>query len=274
MAYKEILFHAFEGPAGEAVQNAAFDLATRCEARVIGLAVVDNTPIPSYVVPYVPGNMTETYLQEARQTAKALEPRVIEGADKAGLRAEWRYVEGEIRGIMNVHARYADLVVLAQGSGEDVPLGPALNLPDDLVLTSGRPVLVVPFEGAPTGFGSNILIAWNGSAQSSRAVHDALPLLQAANSVTVLTVGPEEASHIPGAEITAHLVHHGVNASADHAIERDHSTADTILHAASDAGANLIICGAWGHSRFLETVLGGVTRHLLRHMKVPVLMSH
>jgi nucleotide-binding universal stress UspA family protein len=274
MSYREILFYAYEGPGGETVQATAIDLASQHDARVIGLSIVPNAPIPSYVSPYIQVDVTQTYLKEARAIAQALEPRVLGAARSAGVAAEWRYAEGDLRVVLNTHARYADLVVVGQGSGEDVPVGPSINLPDDLVLTTGRPVLVVPWKGTSLPLGRAVLVAWNGSAQSTRAVHDALPVLQAAKKVCVLSVGEPNPGHIAGAEIAAHLAHHGVNVEADHTVERNNSTGATILAEAELFDADTVVCGAWGQSRFLETVLGGVTHHLLRNMNVAVLFSH
>ena len=274
MPFRDILFHAFEGEAGDTVQSAAIGLAKSQGAQVTGVSVVDNTPIPAYVVPYVPANLGDTYLEEARTVAKSLRSSVEDAGHQAGVHVEWRYVEGDIRGVINLHSRYTDVVVLGQGAGDDVPIGPALNLADDLILSSAKPILSVPWRGDFSNIGKNVLVAWNSSAQSSRAVHDALPILKAADSVRILTVSDDEGGHLPGAEITAHLTRHGVNAEADHVTESGGSTGETIINYCANMNADMIVCGGWGHSRLLETVMGGVTRHLLRHMQVPVLMSH
>ncbi|TDI60479.1 MAG: universal stress protein [Alphaproteobacteria bacterium] len=274
MTYKDILFHAFEGEAGQNVQAAAIGLAKKQGAQVTGISVVDNTPIPSYVVPYVPANLGDTYLEEARRVAKSLLKQVEEAGRQNDVKVEWRYVEGDIRGVINLHSRYTDIVVLGQGAGDDVPIGPALNLADDLILSSSKPILSIPWQGDHANFGDTVVVAWNSSAQSSRAVQDALPILTNAAKVHVLTVGEENPSHLPGAEITAHLVRHGVNAEAAHLVRTSEAVGETILNYVAETGSDMIVCGGWGHSRLLETVMGGVTRHLLRHMTVPVLMSH
>jgi len=274
MPLRDILFHAFEGEAGDTVQATVLALAKRQGAQVTGISVVDNTPIPAYVMPYVPANLGDTYLDEARIVAKSLRESVEEAGRKAAVHVEWRYVEGDIRGVINLHSRYTDLIVLGQGAGEDVPIGPALNLADDLILSSAKPILSVPWKGDFSNIGKNVLVAWNSSAQSSRAVHDALPILTEADSVRVLTVGPDDGNHLPGAEITAHLTRHGVNAEAVHVEDTGSSTGETIINNAANMNADMIVCGGWGHSRLFETVMGGVTRHLLRNMQVPILMSH
>lgn len=273
MAIRNILLHAFEGEAGNTVRDVAFALAQKHDSHVSALSIVDNTPIPAYVVPYVPVNLSDTYIEEARKTAENVEAQTRAEAEKQGVRLDWNYEEGDLCGHMNVHARYADICVVGQGTGSDVPVGPANLLPDELILGSGRPVFIVPYGYKADGLGKKVLVAWNGSAQATRAVHDAMPLLQNADNVRILSVGGPE-NHLPGAEISAHLAQHDVNAEAHHAVEDGLSTAETISENASDWGADLVVCGAWGHSRLRETVLGGVTRHLLRNMTVPVVMSH
>jgi nucleotide-binding universal stress UspA family protein len=177
---------------------------------------------------------------------------------------------------MKLHARYADLTVVGQGIDlKDAPHDLAF-LPEELALGVGRPVLVVPRYGTFETFGERVLIAWNGSREATRAVHDALPLLTRATKVTVLSIDPEPDSgaRVPSADITLHLARHGVSAEADSTVALDMAVGDMLLSRAADLGANLLVMGAYGHSRVREMVLGGATRHILQHMTVPVLMSH
>jgi nucleotide-binding universal stress UspA family protein len=139
----------------------------------------------------------------------------------------------------------------------------------------GRPVLVVPRYGTFPTIGERVLVAWNGAREAVRAVNDALPLLQRAQLVTVLSIDPSDADHrIPSADITLHLARHGVTAVAAQTRGTDLLVADILLSYAADLGADLIVSGAYGHTRLRELVLGGMTRHLLQTMTVPVLMSH
>jgi nucleotide-binding universal stress UspA family protein len=124
-----------------------------------------------------------------------------------------------------------------------------------------------------------VLVAWKPSREATRAVNDALPLLEAADQVTVLvvdTTGPrhhrEEAE--PGSGIALHLARHGIKAVVEQTVAAGQSVADAMLSRAAELGCDLIVMGAYGHSRLRELVLGGVTREILRHMTVPVLMSH
>ncbi|MGE0667810.1 MAG: universal stress protein [Sphingomonadales bacterium] len=274
MAIRNILFHAFEGDGGKAVEDAAFALAQAHGASLTALSVVDNMPIPSYVVPYMPSNLAESYVDESRAAARQLEARVKAREADTGIRVEWRYREGDVRALFAQHAHYTDMVMVGQGTGDDVPIGPAANLPGDLVLTAGRPVLVVPFRGAPSGIGRRVIIGWNASKEAARALNDALPILEKADAVKVLTVGEDDGRHLPGADIALHLARHGVKAEADHVHDSDGPAAATLMFEARDFAADLLVCGAWGHSRVIETVLGGVTRDLLRSMELPLLLSH
>ena len=274
MAIRNILFHAFDGPAGQSTEDVAFALAETHGASLTALSVVDNMPIPSYVVPYVPANVAESYIDESRVAAREIEARVKAREAATGIRAEWRYREGDLRAVFAQHAHYTDLVVVAQGTGDDVPAGPASSLSGDLVLTAGRPVLVVPWRGVGPSIGKRVIIGWNSSKEATRALNDALPILEKAEAVKVLTVGDEDSRHIPGAEIAQHLARHGVRAEADHTTDTDGPAAAALVFEARDFGADLLICGAWGHSRMFETVLGGVTRDLLRSMDLPLLLAH
>jgi nucleotide-binding universal stress UspA family protein len=119
------------------------------------------------------------------------------------------------------------------------------------------------------------VIAWKCTAEASRAVHDALPILVRAKSVTVMEVNPPagRAPHIAGTDIAAHLARHGVRVEVSPTTAAEIGVGDAILSRAADLGADMIVMGAYGHSRLREFVFGGVTLHLLRHMTVPVLMS-
>jgi nucleotide-binding universal stress UspA family protein len=145
-------------------------------------------------------------------------------------------------------------------------------------MTSGRPLLVVPFAGSYEAVGHNVLVGWNGSGEAARAINDALPLLKQAKKVTVLAINPRHGiggdGDVPAADIALHLARHGVTAEAAHTIASDISEGDALLSYAADLGVDLLVCGMYGHSPLRERAFGGVTRSLLTEMTVPVLMSH
>ena len=174
-------------------------------------------------------------------------------------------------------ARQTDLCVVGQPS-EETPEPEAGQLAEAAFMDSGRPALVVPYIGAAPEPMRRILVAWNGSREAARAVHDALPFLLAAERTTVLIVDPQnlggEIGEQPGADLAAHLARHGVRVEVKTIPGGGLSAGDAILAQAADDSADLLVMGGYGHSRLRELVLGGATRHLLAQMTLPVLLSH
>jgi nucleotide-binding universal stress UspA family protein len=136
-------------------------------------------------------------------------------------------------------------------------------------------VLAVPYAYERKPVGRRILVAWNGSREAARAVGDAMPLLERAEHVQVAVFRPDAGpGELPGADLAAHLARHGARANVTRHEASDIDVGNLLLSTAFDAQADLIVMGAWGHSRLAELVLGGVTRTILESMTVPVLMSH
>lgn len=167
------------------------------------------------------------------------------------------------------YARTADLVVMGRmdTDGRDTV--------HDVLFSSGTPVVVVPPHEQAT-VGQRVMVAWNGSREAARAVKDALLILERASSVTVLCVNQAERgqNRQPGEDLAGHLRHHGIDAAVDNIARKTRSVGDAIVSRIADAGADMLVMGAWGHSRLREFVLGGVTRRVLEQSPVPVLMSH
>jgi nucleotide-binding universal stress UspA family protein len=176
-----------------------------------------------------------------------------------------------------MHARYADLVVLGQVSPDEPPYV-GHHLPEEVVLSSGRPALVVPHDWAPGPLGGRVIVAWDASREAARAVSDAMPILEQANSVLAVSINPKSTplghGEVPGADIAAHLARHKVKVEVE-SVEMDRmEIGDALLSFGSDRGCDLLVMGAYAHSRLRELVLGGATRTILESMTVPVLMSH
>jgi nucleotide-binding universal stress UspA family protein len=149
---------------------------------------------------------------------------------------------------------------------------------ENLLIYSGRPVLVVPYIGTGERIGRTVTVAWDAGREAARAVADAMPLLERAEKVHVLVVDPRPSAdghgEEPGADLALHLARHGVKAEVNRTEANDIGTGDVILSWLSDADSDLLVMGAYAHSRLRELVLGGVTRRILDGMTVPVLMSH
>jgi len=175
------------------------------------------------------------------------------------------------------HARFADLCVLTQDTPHTMA-STGYTFSEQLLFVTGRPVLFVPAHGAFTHTGAHILVAWNSSRASTRALNDALPLLELADRVTVLAINPSEFAErygaLPPERIVEHLRHHGATVEGLWFNNvPPASIVDTVQSEARRLGADLIVAGAFGHPKLWEQLMGGVTRDLLAHMELPVLMS-
>jgi nucleotide-binding universal stress UspA family protein len=174
-----------------------------------------------------------------------------------------------------VHARYCDIVVF--GRQADVDARMQAGFFSDLLLQSGRPLLVVP-EAGSARLTDAAMIAWKPAREATRALHDALPLLRRAASVRVVAVDPKvgdlQHGELPGADIAAHLVRHGLRVDVAQVPRLGASTGAAILREAQEQGIGLLVAGGYGHTRAREFVMGGVTRTLFEDAKMPVLFSH
>ncbi len=275
MAFKDILVHVDSGRSCERRLKIAAMLAQSQDGHVIALNVRTRPNLPQVIrsqygaqIDRIRDSMNAEAARAARASFEAIQPSY-------GVTTEWRDIDGRLDDSVALHARYADVTVIGQGDGGEDGERP---LADALILGVGRPVIVVPGAGAFASIGERVLVAWNGSREATRAVHDALPILRKAKVAHVIAVNPEGgmAGHgdIPGADICLHLSRHGVNAVCEHIKSEDLNVGQMLLSRAADESADLIVMGAYGRSRLRELVLGGATRHLLRHMTVPVLMSH
>jgi len=277
MTYKDILVHIDTLAPCKARLAAAINLAKAFDARLTGLFVRARPYIPQYAEAQISPEILEAQAKDLARIAAEAGKMFNAATKSSGVQTEWRSIEGDSLDVISLQARYFDLVVVGQGNPGDILLPGDRDMPDDVLMTCGRPVVVVPFVGAYPIIGETVIVAWDASATAARAVHDAMPFLKAAKSVTVMVVNPMTDTRgigdAPGADVAAHLARHGVKATADH-VQCDIAPGDMLLSRAADMSADLIVMGAYGHARWREVVLGGVTDHILNHMTVPVLMSH
>jgi nucleotide-binding universal stress UspA family protein len=277
MGLKDILVHVDCSKANAARVRAAIELAQRHGAHVTGLYVIPWVNMPAYAEFQVGPEVIQAQEEAARSQASDAEAAFRAALEETDLASEWRCVEGDIVSTINVHGRYSDLIVLGQPGDQD-PMAFSDGIVDDVVITSGRPVLVVPYIGMTRSIGEHVMVAWNARREAVRAIHDALPILRQAREVKVLAInahsGDADHGDIPCADICLHLARHGVAAVAQELRADDIEVGDILLSRAADAVVDLLVMGAYGHSRLREFILGGATRHLLSHMTVPVLMSH
>jgi nucleotide-binding universal stress UspA family protein len=280
MGYRTILAVIDDAPQSAQQVAIAATLAQQHDARLIGLHV-----LPALEPMRVAGDSATIKLvrdARAQREERAAAAAAFRSGSQAIRDTSWALVEADLLAVETVasrRARCADLVVVGQiGVGERWEEGPG-KLPQQLVMEAGRPVLVVPRYGAFSSIGRRVLVSWNQSREAARALADAMPILAKAEQVFVLTIDETDRRSRTGEDPRAdnavdYLAAHGIAAKALHDVTGKVGAGDVLLGRCSDLEIDLLVLGAYGHSRLRERALGGVTRDILTHMTVPTLMSH
>jgi nucleotide-binding universal stress UspA family protein len=271
MSYHTVIVPMDLSPVAEPRVKLAADLADRFDGRLIGVAAQPfNPPVTGDAMFFDP-RLVEDEQHRTRDELAQAEAVFRRGAGTRN-NIEWRSAIEAPATYLAEQARAADLVVVSR-QGESDPLDWRFGVsPGEVLMSAGRPVLVVP-PHIDYLSARRILIAWKDTREARRAVWDALPLLKAAEEVFVVAVGPE--TNLAAAEdVAEYLVRHGIDSTTTLHREPAASVADKILEMAEWDGADLIISGAYGHSRLREWMFGGVTRELLNRAPVCCLMSH
>lgn len=279
MPYKTVLVHVDESArASERVKIAAA-IAMAENAHLIGTAMTGASRylVQTRMLAELDPNL-KTHLDFLHERAQLGLEDFEQAAQKLGLPSfEKRLVDDEAGGGICLQARYADLVVIGQNDPEEISPVVMPDFPEYVVLHSGRPVLLVPYAGRFDHIGNRALIAWDASMPATRAVTSAIPLLQRAQLVQVVVFNhearPQVYGALPGSDIALYLARHDIKVEVlQRKTEREIGAA--LLATASELQSDLIVMGGYGHTRFREILLGGVTSSVLEMMTVPVLMSH
>lgn len=256
----------------------ALQLAKQHQAELVGIYADDS--VPDMTVR--DAVLSATSLRDLSQQSEAAEAEARTGFEAAAAEAEvatdWRADLRRSDVSIAAYTRCTDLLIM----GQDRPSRDASpnNLVERVVMSAGKPVLVVPFATNVSTVGKRVLYCWDQGQESTRALADALPLARQAEAMFILTMDDKRPGHNRDAadllpDLIAYCEAHG--APTPRHIERDTAgvgIGETILNVAADQSADLIVMGAYGHSRLREWVLGGATISILRHMTVPILFSH
>lgn len=269
MNLKDILIHIDNRPTCDSRLVTAMCLAKRQDARVTGLYVI---PHPYYA----------SHHRNPLDQAKAAKERFIEAATGAGLEYEWICVDSVKSGLdlphaLNLYGHYRDLLVVSQTDYDAPDRTIPPNLPEKAVLGSGRPVLIVPYAGEYKNIGKQVMVAWRGGPESSRALHDSMPMLRKADHVQALTIqgqGGDEAYEAHDADICQHMARYNLPLACEKHVTGDLRVGDMLLNRCADEGIDLLVIGAFSQFRRGHQTLGETGRYLLECMTVPVLMSH
>ena len=260
----------------EAVRTLAQQLAGGLGAQVTALCVVPPAPVGSLAQAEVRYDLVEAEARDQRLRAQAAADAFDRALTEAGVVIDPRIVcreDGECDAPLLDVARLSDLILIQQPEpGNARPSDAHL---EEVLLQSGRPCLIVPYTGTARVPFRNVTVAWDGSRSAARALGDALPFLRSAARVEVVEVAtgfvPDGAAR--GARLIAHLEAHGI-AARHRTLVSPLPFAQAILSHMADEGSDLLVMGAYGHSRLREALLGGASRDMLGCMTVPVLMAH
>jgi nucleotide-binding universal stress UspA family protein len=274
MTYSTLMVHVELGRSNADLLQATIDLAGRFDSEVIGIAGCQ--PMQAYYAEGYRGDIIDQEQKAIDAEIKAAETEFRAALSSKVAHIGWRSTAayGPVLEFLAHEARAADLVLTGVARGDAFDSSRAVDT-GDLVLRIGRPVLIVPLAGRELRL-DQVLVGWKDTRESRRAIADALPLLKQATRVTLGTIAQEEdlgAARAQLADVAHWLARHGVVAKqvASPAIGDD---ADALWALAQDVGADMIVAGAYGHSRLREWILGGVTKNLLLSKDRYSLVSH
>jgi len=278
MSLRTVLVHVDDSERSAARAALAAAVAAGFHAELVGVYLVPGNAMSPSVAALLPADVVNATLRRDGDAQHAAEQLFRDAAARSGVAAQWRAPAGPPLEAAVAHARGGDLFVMGQAEPGDSDQRFDGELLTTTILTSGRPVLVVPYTGAAATTGTHVLVAWDGGREAARAVADAMPFLERARQVTLMAARPaatdrseDDAALAQGiAYLRAHDVAAGVSIEGD----AETGVGERLLSRAADLGADLVVMGAYAHPRLRSIVLGGVTRTMLRAMTVPVLMSH
>jgi nucleotide-binding universal stress UspA family protein len=269
MSFKDILVHVDGGACDTATVAAALAIATRFGARLTGLfARTDH---------FGPALVARQPSDHSNDTADTAEATFAQACQSAGIACRWWRIphggRSDLLGEVLFCSFYSDLIIVGQDAASGILVPDSFA--EDLILKSGRPVLLVPKAYAASTIGSRIAVGWRAGREAARAVHDALPFLETAAEVKVIAVGPKTHApdDLPPVNVVEHLAAHGIKAEGEQLEIEGLGVMDALLSRAYDHDADLLVVGAHG-GYVLPLGRGSATRHLLRHAAVPVLFSH
>lgn len=276
--WKNVLLHAAPEsvPGASASASYAASLAAAYGADLTALAFAIRIPTPFGLRTGVDRGAIDQHQAALKLGAEQSIATAKRLAQKTSVKFDDRIencLAVEAASVFAKYARLADLTVI--GSGLD-PSGENLELVEAALFKSGRPVLVVPETGVSDFKCDTVAVAWNDTAQSARAMADAMPIIEKAKSVHVISVTDDDKlqSMMPSIEVGKYLAAHGVSATVSDTLADGKSVDEAIIAKAQEVGTDILVMGAYGHSRLREMILGGATSGILHSCPIPALMSH
>ena len=275
MAIKNLLIAYSGSDSSDAALDAALFMRDKYDAHLTGLLAHSFAPVNPNVNSWIPEDVRESIKTAQAQATRKIEARFKQrtAASSAPDKLHWISSPGDSNAKVARYARLFDLTILGRYDaiqGEDDELHP-----DIIAMVSGRPVLLVPREFDMSTFNEHAVLAWDGKRAAARALADAMQILKTKSLVTVLTVADEHSeSLLPEIDVATSLQRHGVKAEHVNLKRKGKSVSHRILEFLDKEQPRLLVMGAYEHSKFRQSILGGVTSSVLRKAKVPILISH
>ena len=255
----------------------AIKLAEQYRAHLIGTAEIGFSTELAPAALEVGGPALGSAIDQLYANAHTALKRFTDSVAKTNVDSyETRLINDEFNAGLAVQARYADLVIVGQTDPARHSVLFA-GTPENVAMQTPRPVLVLPQGQEYRHPGKEVMLAWDTRREAVAAVHAALPFLKTAQRVTVAVLNPGSASgghgEEPGADLGTYLARHGVRVDI-RVVDTDEASGAALCGMVAEQGADLLVMGCYGHARMREAIVGGTTRHVLRHMRTPVLMAH
>lgn len=277
MALKDILVHIDDTPYCDKRFKIAIQIAKQNEAGLTALFARADPALKGFEPNMKKRHQDHEALSEKRQTHFA------KLADKAGVELTWLTAKlpssaDQVTNQVIQQTQQSDMIIVGQHDHKNSDGSVPEDMPELLVLETGRPVLIIPYAGDFKAVGKKVVVAWTPGRESVRALNDALPLMSTAKKVKVVAINPKKKAKkeigVTAEQAAAHIARHGIKTESDQFSTRGVDEGNLILNALSDERADLLVMGAYGHHRFRELILGGVTQKVFENMTTPVLMSH
>ncbi|HEY9459555.1 MAG TPA: universal stress protein [Paralcaligenes sp.] len=273
-----IAIHLGRDPGLEHRLRAAIQLATEHDAELVGIYPKNLMREYAYDENRIPEDVYKILDSRASVEQAKIKEYFFNQTKAAGVAAQWRAPQGPAEETLALHARYSDLIVMSKAENDDA-LTSTPVLAKSVIMAAGRPVLMIPSSaGNLASIGQRILFCWDHRREAARAFSDAAPLLRSCSELVILRIDPDnndlQIKDVESHDFASYCVALGYPQPKEVTLLSDDiGVGNTILNSATDHASDLIVMGAYGHSRMHQWIMGGASRTLLSSMTVPVLLS-
>ena len=270
MSIKDIIVYVDNDKDCDTRLETASGLCKAFEAQLTGLYLLQKISVPAYAGAYMPVEVFEANDEETIKLRNKAEAVFNSKSESVNIISHFNAVEGDVSTALNQFSRYADLLIVPQRKSDRFDFNPYYQL-SDVLLGAACPVLLLPDNSSSELPPETALLAWDGKRECARALTVAMPMLSKVKKIDVVSINTEDEG---AREIAQHIARHGIEAKVHLVKDCQLEIGSILLDQAASLDSQMIIMGAYGHSRIRELMLGGTTRYILEHVTLPVLLSH